>query len=288
MIFESGLAASSISWTFVQPAVAQFTRTCSYDRAGLGFSPLAQAPRTLENISAELREMLQHAAVPPPYVLVGHSYGAMIVRHFAHIHPADVGGLVFVDPVCTTHWCNITEERRRSLARGVMLSRRGAWLAKLGVVRFSSALLMSGSRRIPKLIAKASSGRASGVADRLVGEIRKLPKETWPLLSRQWSQPKCFEAMAEYLRYLPANAEEASALNRLDRFPLAVLSSAAASPEELREHQSLAALSPNGKHRIADGAGHWIPLDRPDLVVEAVRWVVSEVRGTAPDKSLNR
>jgi pimeloyl-ACP methyl ester carboxylesterase len=210
--------------------------------------------------------------------LVGHSYGGLILRYFAHAYPEDVAGLVFVDPVCVTEWGEITDERRRVLARGVALSKRGAFLARWGVVGWSLRLLMGGSRHIPKLVAKVSSGQAQGLAGRLVGEVSKLPREVWPLLQQQWSEPKCFEAMAEYLRYLPLNAQTATVTSGLGSLPVTVISSVAASPAELEEHRALAALSSRGAHVIAEGSGHWIPFDRPDVVLGAVQRVLAEIR----------
>lgn len=277
VIFESGLAASALSWTFVQPEIARFARACSYDRAGLGFSPRSQTRRTLANITDELRDMLRAAGVNPPYVFVGHSYGGLILRHFAERWRSDVAGLVFVDPVCASQWCVLDERRRRMLERGVLLSRRGAWLARLGVVRLSLSLLTSGQNRIPRLIAKAASGSASSVAGRLAREVGKLPREIWPLVKQQWSQPKCFAAMADYLECLPENAAAVSNGTDFGELSVVVISSSTATEGELREHKGLAGLSSRGRHVVAENSGHWIPFDRPDLVVEAVEWVLARV-----------
>src|SRR5262249_25577225 len=73
VLFESGMGASCLSWTLVQPAVAEFSRAVSYDRAGHGWSGPAHEPRTAQQIAKELRALLSVAGVPGPYVLVGHS-----------------------------------------------------------------------------------------------------------------------------------------------------------------------------------------------------------------------
>ena len=279
VIFESGLAASSITWTLIQPEIATLTQTCSYDRGGLGYSPAPSTPRTLENICTELRQTLVAAGIAPPYILVGHSYGGLILRYFAQHYRAETAGLVFVDPVSVGEWCNVTDERRRKLEKGIALSRRGGLLARLGIVRLSLALLMSGSRWMPKLVAKASSGPAYGLANRIAREVGKLPRQVWPSLQRHWSQPKCFYAMAEYLRYLPQNAVSVSDFADLRDIPVVVISAGEASPAELEEHAKLAQLSSSGRHLVAERSGHWIPFDRPDIVIEAVRSVVDQVRG---------
>src|SRR4051812_32708693 len=75
VVFDAALAGSSISWTFVQPQVERFARAVSYDRAGFGWSDAGPLPRTAGRIADELRVLLERAGEPPPYLLVGHSFG---------------------------------------------------------------------------------------------------------------------------------------------------------------------------------------------------------------------
>ncbi|HWJ49261.1 MAG TPA: alpha/beta hydrolase, partial [Candidatus Udaeobacter sp.] len=75
VILDSGLGESYLSWRKVQPQIAKFTRVCSYDRAGLGYSDSSSQPRTSKVIAGELHALLQAAGIPPPYVIVGHSMG---------------------------------------------------------------------------------------------------------------------------------------------------------------------------------------------------------------------
>jgi pimeloyl-ACP methyl ester carboxylesterase len=280
VILEAGIAATSVSWQLVQPPVAAFTRVMSYDRAGLGWSDLGPQ-RTLREIVDELRRALAAGAWLGPYVLVGHSFGGLVVRAYAAWHPEEVAGLVLVDPVMPAEWIDMAEKQRRTLGYGVTLSRRGAWLARLGVVRLSLALLMSGTHWIPKLVARISSGRGSGVAERLVGEVQKLPPEIWEVVRAHWCQPKSFRGMAAYLAALPACAEEVSRLVEPCGIPLAILSAASATPEQLREWDRLAALGKPGWHVRVPDAGHWVQLDQPDYVTNAIREVVDLARAAA-------
>ncbi len=101
VVFESGLGEDTSTWSDVQPKIAQFARTFLYDRAGLGKSSPASAgahPRTVEDMVQELHGLLQAAKVRAPYVLVGHSLGGALVQVFARTYPAEVAGLVLVDP----------------------------------------------------------------------------------------------------------------------------------------------------------------------------------------------
>jgi pimeloyl-ACP methyl ester carboxylesterase len=98
VVLESGLGGTTEMWTDVLPEVAKLTSVVAYDRAGLGQSEPGPKPRSARHVALELRAALQSAGVPPPYVLVGHSFGGFYVRVFASMYPDEVAGLVLVDP----------------------------------------------------------------------------------------------------------------------------------------------------------------------------------------------
>src|SRR6188472_3223117 len=97
VILDNGLGGSSAGWGFVQPDVARFTRVCSYDRAGMGYSDPGPSPRTARRIASELNELLARSGMPGPVVLVGESIAGFTVRVFASDHPERAAGLVLVD-----------------------------------------------------------------------------------------------------------------------------------------------------------------------------------------------
>lgn len=97
VIFEAGLGDTSETWAQIQPSVAQLTQTISYDRAGLGQSESAPKPRTCQDMVDDLSALLKNAQISPPYILVGHSFGGMLVRLFASQRSKDVTGMVLVD-----------------------------------------------------------------------------------------------------------------------------------------------------------------------------------------------
>ena len=280
VIFESGIAASSLNWSAIQAEVAQFTRACAYDRAWLGWSDPAGTPRIASRLVEELHALLIAARVPAPYVLAGHSFGGLLVEAYAVAHPNQVAGLVLIDPLPAAEWLNVSEAQLRMLHRGVKLSRRGAMLARLGVVRISLALLSGGARKVPKLAARLASGRGESTLSRLVGEVQKMPPETWPMVQAHWCQPKAFRGMAEYLESLPATARQAAALDALPSIPVWILSAGGSTPSQLAERDAMADRSAQGKHVIVHDSGHWIHLDQPRVVVEAIREMVELVRAS--------
>jgi len=97
VVFDSGFEDWAPAWAVVQPRIAQFTRACSYDRAGAGFSTPGPLPRTSVRIADELHTALRNAGVRPPYILVGSAFGSYNVRAFADRYTSGVAGLVLVD-----------------------------------------------------------------------------------------------------------------------------------------------------------------------------------------------
>src|SRR5712675_595203 len=101
VVFASGWGDWAPAWSKVQPEIAKFTRACSYDRAGTGFSDPGPMPRTTVRIAQELRTALRNAGVNGPYILVGSAFGGDNVRTFADLYMDEVAGLVLddADPV---------------------------------------------------------------------------------------------------------------------------------------------------------------------------------------------
>jgi pimeloyl-ACP methyl ester carboxylesterase len=97
LVFDAGYSDWSPAWAVVQPRIAAFTRACSYDRAGSGFSGPGPMPRTTERIATELHGALQAGGITGPYILVGSAFGGDHIRAFADLFPSDVAGLVLVD-----------------------------------------------------------------------------------------------------------------------------------------------------------------------------------------------
>jgi pimeloyl-ACP methyl ester carboxylesterase len=269
VVFESGIAASSLSWSLVLPAIAKFTRACAYDRAGLAWSDASSCPRSFTRIVDEFEVVVAHAAAHHRTVLVGHSFGCFVVRAYASRHPELVAGVVLVDP--PTEWLEMTPHRARMLWGGRRLSKIGALLAHVGVVRASLALLTGGAPAAPRGFAKMFGPTAAMTLERLVGEVRKLPPEVHPIVQAHWSQPKCFHAMADYLRALGEEGATISALVPPSRVPVTVISSGQQSPQQIAAHRALADAAIAGVHVVAERSGHWVQFDEPDLIVRVIR-----------------
>jgi len=108
VLLEAGAGTSTDTWSYVHTPIAEFARVCAYDRPGIGTSERAPDGLTTAEYIDLIQRFLKAASEPPPYVMVGHSMGGLIVSLYAVKHPADISGLVLVD---SSH-----EDQRRKFA----------------------------------------------------------------------------------------------------------------------------------------------------------------------------
>src|SRR6267143_1078173 len=97
VILEGGGNSPGYAMASLQSKIADSTRACWYDRAGVGWSDPPSSPRTSASVVRDLHELLRRAGVLPPYVVVGGSVGGEYVRIYTARYPTDVAGLVLVD-----------------------------------------------------------------------------------------------------------------------------------------------------------------------------------------------
>lgn len=272
VVLEAGLGDFSVEWSLVQPKVTGFARVCSYDRAGHGWSELGPYPRTMRQIDYELHALLNKADIRPPYVLVGQSFGAWLVRMFASMYPAEVAGMVLVDGGFDNPW--------RLLADGKLIR-----AAELNRNRPVPAPKTSAPLRIgdipPGAMAqmKAAAGTAGATAnepprDKLPADAQRM--RTWGV--SQWQHYAAAVNPFEYEELAALRTERLSGEAILGDVLLVVLTrgipdGGTDERERTSELAELAKMSRNGNHVIARRSGHHIHIDEPDLVVEAIRGV---------------
>jgi pimeloyl-ACP methyl ester carboxylesterase len=271
LVLEAGIAASSLNWSILQPQLAELTSAYSYDRAGFGWSPSSGGQCTLQRLSSDLHDLATALKLPKPYILIGHSFGAYIVRVYAQRFPDELAGVILVDPLTPEEWIRPTSAQRWQLRRGVWFSRAGAVLGSLGVIRFCLWLLQRGSSAAPRGVLGAFGSKASETVRRILGELSKLPPQTMRLIRERWSNGKFFWTMARYIQSLPACAVEALSCEIPAHIPVTVISGAHQPAVRMAEHRAIADHSAQGKHIIAAKSAHWVHLDQPELIVEAFR-----------------
>jgi pimeloyl-ACP methyl ester carboxylesterase len=281
VIFDAALGASSLSWSLVQPEVARETRACTYDRAGFAWSDAGPLPRTAGRLAAELHELLVRAAVPPPYVLVGHSFGGLVMQGFAVRYRAETAGLVLVDPAHPEEWAHPSPGERQRIARGVRLCRYGAAAARVGLARVISGLVglgaLSPARALVRLISRGGLRREDEV---ILAPVSMLPPAARRPLRHFWTQPKFYEALGSQIEGICESAADVMAARAagFGDLPLITISPRSVAGARLLRQDALARLSTKGRHLKARTDGHWVPLEDPRVVIEAVTAVVTAAR----------
>jgi pimeloyl-ACP methyl ester carboxylesterase len=280
VVFESGLMSTVMTWQGMQPEIAKRTRTVCYDRAGLGWSEPGPLPRDANRIVEELHRLLEKAAIPPPYILVGHSFGGLTVRLFASRNANEVAGLVLIDPVVLDEWYPATEHNEKRMRTGVRILWRATGLSRWGALRFVSWLLRAGIKPLAEpLVRMMSKGAPQGDGTTRSPLFWNLPASEREMAGVFWVQPKFTETIASQLENLPESAVQVAREDGgLAGKPVVVIS-AANTPAGRREEQAATArLSEMGRHMTAGKSGHWVMVDEPGLVVQAIVDVIEETR----------
>ena len=263
VILDAGNADFSVMWSKVQPELAASARVCAYDRAGLGWSERGTAPRTLDAMTGELARLLDGAGIEGRLVLVGHSFGGIVARSFAAAYPERVAGLVLVDPA---------HERQLEASPTMRAS------VEAGAAQFEALAPLASWNLLAMLPGNIPN---RGLPDGAQGDYAAVLATTG-----------YFSAAADETRMLPANLAAMAALpHDLGDLPLTVVSRGrvdgppGATLEDLAELEQawgelqvdIAGLSSDARHVVAEDAGHYVQLERPDLVVSAVEAMLGRV-----------
>lgn len=267
VLLENGLSVNYTTWQVVQPAIAELTRVCSYDRAGMGWSDPSPNPTQSRFVNADLHALLAAAKIDGPIVLVGHSAGGVFVRGYFHDYRSDVVGMVLID---SSH-----EQQRNRFPHDPQadaVERR-----TLDQIRLCKAVAWTGLLR------------ATGTLDALGAKLPDAIRPASVALSNRTGF--CGGVEHEMVTFEP-DVSQSSAPASLGDLPLVVLTHGRApAPQDFplpmpenylkeaervwRELQDeLARLSTRASHRIVANSGHFIQLEAPDAVVQAIRDVI--------------
>jgi pimeloyl-ACP methyl ester carboxylesterase len=269
VIVDSGTGGTHLDWQLVQPEVAKFTKILTYDRAGYGWSDISSEPRTAEQVVNELRQLLREVEIEPPYILVGMSLGGLFSRLFAYHYPEEVVGMVVVDAAhermyegTPVEWVELNKRLEGLLVHVVPI------MGHIGLLRL--------------LVTFDSLPFAAGL-------FQKFPPSIRPVAKALYSQTQFGKTFAQESAAVSISMNQVEQVRKIKRFPdipLIVLSSGKPDfditqdvLQKLQElHTDLANESSQGIHIVAHESGHAIQLDRPELVINAIRQVVEKVR----------
>lgn len=275
VVFEAPSGSAGWAWWAVQPQVAGRTRACVYDRAGLGFSDPSPRAADASNAVDDLHALLQAAAIAPPYVLVGNSFGGAGAQLFAWRYPAEVSGLVLVEPMhedqnvradALTHG-GLTEGEAQALEFGNACAAQAAKGFAAGTDAYRDCIggvdpALPGQlgqaelqrRLTPAFWRVRQSERAALAADRAQLRAERKPLGALPLivLARGVSP------------YLIPGKPQSETNKAIEAANLALLT-------------DLAHASTAGEVRVVAGAGHEIQETHPEAVVAAVDDVLAKL-----------
>ncbi len=214
MVFESGIAGSPQAWFATGKLLEPNYQVVIHRRSRGG--------ETLPVIAAQLWDALKKSKVPEPYLLVGHSFGALVVRQFADTFPRATAGILFVDGLPPS-----------TKIAPVRLMQGAVWA--------STAELLAGFHVLGPLFPKLA--RRLRTVDWALRELRKLPEEERASVFAEWLTPGFYKDLARTLRALPANLRIACTI------PVRV------------PWLSLWSDYEDAEGRYVEGVGHWIQIE---------------------------
>ncbi|SHF89893.1 alpha/beta fold hydrolase [Streptoalloteichus hindustanus] len=266
VVFLPGASAVGLDYLNVHDRASQFTTSVLYDRSGTGWSDPAALPRTGDEAVDELRGLLRAAGVPAPYVLVGHSFGGVLARRFAQRFPAEIAGLLLLEPA--------HEDWNAFMPEPLRLPERPGEPVPL-----------------PEL------------TEQLVREFRELltrmfapwPQDIREMLVEHHLNPATLHVGAVEGGSLPALYDELRRGGATPDVPLIVCSGTGIDPgqrhflpEELLRplnegklalYTALADSVPRGEHRVfEDGSHSWLHVEYEDEVIQALRDLLHRTR----------
>lgn len=278
VVFDSGWEDWAPVWTIVQPEVAKWTRACSYDRAGAGFSDAGPMPRTSVRIADELHSALHSAGVKGPYILVGHAFGGDNVRTFADRYMTETAGLVLVE-------ADVADEHRGD----------ARLIARLRECRDAIAA----GKPLPPLPSRPGQP-ARTCAQQF---FRGLPESAWSselnakLLELAQTKVAMYDAFISEMEQMPSDETYLQQhIRSLGSRPIRVLTTGnhgihtldprrPKDAEQLNYEENVARLqakwlelSSNAKQLSTDKSSEYIPLDQPNFVVDAIREVYTQYK----------
>jgi len=295
VVFDAGHQDWAAAWAVVQPQVAKWTRTCSYDRPGSGFSDPGPMPRTSERIADELHAALHAAGVPGPYLVVGHAFGGFNVRAFAYRYMLEVAGMVLID----TDVGDVVSPEMREATHKVF----DAQAAELRACRDA----LAAGKPLSSVPPPADDPKLT-CEQRF---FRGFPEKAWSpqlnaaLLHDAQTQVALFDEVIAELEAMPGDEVDLQT-HRLSfgSRPIRVITAARptvdseATPTDVhvghlkREYERALAqarlleLSTNAKQIFAyRSRAAYVQFDQPDLVVDAIRDAVEQARSPAAGRT---
>ena len=284
VVLEAGAQSWSTHWALVQDDVAKFTRVCSYDRPGYGWSDPVDEQLFPQQMAKMLHTLLENGGEKPPYLMVGHSFGGVFVRAFAADYPDEVVGMVLVDSSHENQLqqapLEIEEISKLQVEAGLTNLRINQIAERLGLIRAFKLLdpavtslhlaendekaLLAELYRTGYWAAMAREAELTTAYFRQPGKLNSLGDMPLIALSAEQNVQVIYDDLAIYAPYTDPPSQ----------LSMELVQQFADSMSELQDE--LAALSTRGKRIVVEDSGHFIQWDRPEVVIDAIREVYEQ------------
>jgi pimeloyl-ACP methyl ester carboxylesterase len=265
VVMDSALGGNFLDWSWIQSEISCVTKVFSYDRAGYGWSEPSRNSRTSEVIVEELRELLVKVKVPPPYILVGHSFGGLNMRLYQQKYPEEVKGLVLVDSTPEEIYSTLPKEYIKKLTMERKMIQIARFLAPFGILRLLK--MPVGYSKLPE--SKKTISNAVGYNTNAYTTAYKELSSMQQSIS-QLSSLKSDKQISIPLYVISRN-----------KFPQGNMSNDTL--QRVQEcwsklQNDIAKSSNKSKHIIAENSGHFIHCDEPDKVIELILEMIDDIK----------
>lgn len=249
IVLLNGLPRYSFDWALIQPAVAKFTRVCTYDRAGDAWSDPRPAGYDVNVMLDDLDKVLTHISPSKPVILAGHSFGGVLARTYAHKKPERVVSLMLIDSQ-HHNWSSIPigNERKR-----------------MSELTREQAQLVADTAKEKFVAPKKVEAKIQPPFDKLPANVQ--PIHLWQMnrvMDGVTASDVELAIMTQWILYSGLRDVTFGDL------PLIVLTKPEPEPW-VRSQKDIAALSQKGRIIVVPNTGHDIELDNPQAIIDALK-----------------
>ena len=270
LILDAGLGDDWTVWTKVQPELSKTTQVCSYDRSGLGSSGLLPGEHDADTVAEQLHALVGQAGIGKPFVLAGHSVAGLYIRAYAAKYPDDLAGLIFVDGSSPDQRKRLPKEIDQAIPNLFVQH----WITILGIAR--------------------ATGLCTATEPGL--------EEAKGWIFANSCRPSVIDASIEEFKNFDRSGEETLGTGPFGHLPILIFSQdpdapskdTPFSPEVMKQisiawnqmQEELKRLSSNSRRIIARNSGHYIQVDRADLVNREVPVFIEQIRNGTPSPDI--
>jgi pimeloyl-ACP methyl ester carboxylesterase len=259
VVIEAGAGTFGLDYLNLLERCAQRTTCVLYDRADSGWSDPAPGLRSTRDIVTDLHDVLRLAEIAAPYLLVGHSFGGLLVRAFAQNFPDEVVGMMLIDPF--VEGIPLPEEEDQATAEAMLDELR----RNPDIMREWYPQLFAEWEKFPTQVREPLIARHID-PDRAMAGIRDMTNAR-RILDDVTTGPNLPEVPVTLLTGIQidpgpgASDDDKRAFNKI----------------KLNAHVAFARALPQGEHQVLEDAGHFLYTQRPDVVTDAVFDILDRV-----------